>query len=159
MAVGGAETETFVGQDLLLPIYEPDATARTPGASALVSAIQRCDALVIVSPGYHGSVSGMVKNALDYIEDLRDDPRPYLDGRAVGCVACAYGWQAAASTLNTLRTVTHALRGWPTPLGVAVNSALALDQEGTFPPDIDRQFRILAQQIHQFLATPAQQIA
>ncbi len=78
---------------------------------------------MLVSPGYHGTVSGLVKNALDYIEDLRDDPRPYLDGRAVGCVATASGWQAAVTTLTSLRSIVHALRGWPTPLGAAVNSA------------------------------------
>jgi FMN reductase len=76
----------------------------------------------VVSPGYHGTISGLVKNALDYVEDLRDEERPYLDGRAVGCVATATGWQAAVTTLTSLRSIVHALRGWPTPLGAAVNS-------------------------------------
>lgn len=78
---------------------------------------------VISSPAYHGGLSGLVKNALDYVEDLRDDPRPYLEGRAVGLVVCAAGWQATATTLVALRSIVHALRGWPTPLGVALNSA------------------------------------
>jgi len=54
------------------------------------------------------------------LEDLREDKRPYLDGRAVGCIATAAGWQAAASTLAALRSIAHALRGWPTPLGAAL---------------------------------------
>jgi FMN reductase len=32
---------------------------------------------------------GFTKNAVDYAEDLQDDPRPYFEGRAVGCIACA----------------------------------------------------------------------
>jgi FMN reductase len=36
---------------------------------------------------------------------------------------CAYGWQATTTTLVSLRSTVHALRGWPTPLGVAINSA------------------------------------
>ena len=32
-------------------------------------------ALIIGSPGYHGGISGLVKNALDYLEELREDPR------------------------------------------------------------------------------------
>jgi FMN reductase len=61
--------------------------------------------------------------AQDYIEDLRGDVRPYLDGRTVGCIVCAYGWQATTTTtLVSLRSTVHALRGWPTPLGVATNS-------------------------------------
>ena len=45
--------------------------------------------VVIASPGYHGTVSGLVKNSLDYLEVLREDDRPYLDGRAVGVIAVA----------------------------------------------------------------------
>jgi FMN reductase len=48
--------------------------------------------------------------------------RPYLDGRAVGCVVTAYGWQGTGVVLTSLRSIVHALRGWPTPLGAAVNS-------------------------------------
>jgi FMN reductase len=43
-----------------------------------VAEVERADGIVIASPGYHGGISGMVKNALDYLEDLRDAPRPYL---------------------------------------------------------------------------------
>jgi FMN reductase len=80
--------------------------------------------VVIASPGYHGTVSGLVKNALDYLEELRTDARPYLDGRPVGAIAVAKGWQAANGTLGTIRQVIHALRGWPTPLGLTINSAV-----------------------------------
>jgi FMN reductase len=122
IASAGFETALFAGTDLLLPMYEPGATAKQCEAGAMIDAIRRCDGLIIASPGYHGSVSGMIKNALDYIEDLREDDRPYLSGRAVGCVACASGWQAAVSTLSTIRSIAHALRGWPTPMGAALNT-------------------------------------
>jgi FMN reductase len=120
----GARTVSVTGPALRLPIYEADSAERTDAARELVEAIRAADGLVIASPGYHGGISGLVKNALDYVEDLRSDARPYLDGRAVGCISAAAGWQAAGSTLQALRAVVHALRGWPTPLGVAVNSEL-----------------------------------
>jgi FMN reductase len=63
-----------------------------------------------------------VKNALDTLEELRADDRPYLDGRAVGCIVTAYGWQAAGSVLTSLRSIAHALRGWPTPFGAGINT-------------------------------------
>jgi FMN reductase len=50
-------------------------------------------------------------------------PPIYLDNKPWGCVTCAYGWQAAVGTLGQLRVIGHALRAWPTPLGVAINSA------------------------------------
>ena len=119
----GGRTKFFAGRDLDLPMYAPHELERTPKALELVSALRDADAVVVGSPGYHGAVSGLVKNALDYIEDLREDPRVYLDNTPWGCISCAYGWQAAVGTLGQLRSIGHALRAWPTPLGVAINSA------------------------------------
>ncbi|HEX3778139.1 MAG TPA: NAD(P)H-dependent oxidoreductase [Pseudonocardiaceae bacterium] len=127
----GAKVTMFSGDELLLPFYDPAITDRPPTALRLIDELRTADGVLIVSPGYHGTVSGLVKNALDYLEDLREDTRPYLDGRAVGCVGAAYGWQAAVTTLTALRSIVHALRGWPTPLGAAVNSAaVTFDVDG-----------------------------
>jgi FMN reductase len=115
--------EVFSGLDLDLPPYHSGAVLPEP-ARNYVTAVRNADALVISSPGYHGTISGLVKNALDYLEELRTDDRPYLDGRPVGLVAVASGWQAAVGTLGTLRQVVHALRGWPTPLGLAINGSV-----------------------------------
>ncbi|MDE3109416.1 MAG: hypothetical protein KGL02_05695, partial [Acidobacteriota bacterium] len=47
----------------------------------------------------------------------------YLDGRAVGLVVTAAGWQASVTTLEALRSIVHALRGWPTPIGASLNTS------------------------------------
>lgn len=119
----GAETLLLGAADLELPMYAPERPERDPAARRLVAALAAADGVILSSPGYHGAFSGLIKNALDYAEDLRDGERPYLEGRAVGCIACAFGWQATTTTLVALRSVVHALRAWPTPLGVAINSA------------------------------------
>jgi len=87
-----------------------------------LEALRSADAVIVGSPGYHGTLSGLVKTALDYVEALSKDERPYFDGLPVGLIATAAGWQAAVSTLQALRTITHALRGWPTPIGLAINT-------------------------------------
>jgi FMN reductase len=148
----GARTVAFSGAALRLPIYEADESHRDDAACAFVRAVGAADGLIIASPGYHGGISGLVKNALDYVEDLRTDPRPYLDGRAVGCVTTAAGWQAAGTTLQSLRAVVHALRGWPTPLGVAINSELPI-WTGDGPPTdagVLAQLEILTGQVVDF---------
>ncbi|WP_020497241.1 NADPH-dependent FMN reductase [Sciscionella marina] len=118
----GAKVSAITGADLELPFYDPSIAERPAAAASMIELLRAADGVVFVSPGYHGTVSGLVKNALDYIEELRTDERPYLDGRAIGCVAVAAGWQASVNTLNALRSIAHATRGWPTPLGAAVNS-------------------------------------
>jgi FMN reductase len=148
----GAETLHFGAADLDLPMYAPERPERTPQTLRLVEAIAGADGLVVCSPAYHGGISGLIKNALDYVEDLRDAERPYLDGRAVGCLSCASGWQATITTLVALRSVVHALRGWPTPLGVAINVArpqFAADGS-VVDPELARQLEIVGAQVVEF---------
>jgi len=118
----GATTEIFVGAALDLPMYNPENTERSENARVLIDALRRADGIVLASPGYHGSLSGMVKNALDYVEDMRGDEKVYFQDRPVACIVTAAGWQTVGSTLGALRAIVHALRGWPTPLGVGINS-------------------------------------
>jgi FMN reductase len=139
----GAEVEIVTGVDLALPPYEP-GMALAEGAERLVEAVRAADALVIGSPGYHGSLSGFVKNAIDYVEECREDEFPYLAGRPVGLVVTAYGWQAAINTLSSLRNVVHALRGWPTPLGIPINVAAGGFEPDRRTPDAELRARVEA---------------
>ncbi|TKD51813.1 NAD(P)H-dependent oxidoreductase [Sphingomonas baiyangensis] len=119
----GARTSMFPGPELLaMPHYNPDDPERSEGQRAMVAAVREAQGFVIGTPGYHGSVSGLVKNAIDLIEDTRTDPRVYLDGCPVGQIVSAAGWQATGVTLSALRDIIHSLRGWPTPIGIALNS-------------------------------------
>ena len=116
-----------------------------------VDAVRRADSVVIATPGYHGGMSGLVKNALDHLEGLRDDPRPYLDGRAAGVIVSAAGWQAAGTALVSVRSAVHALRGWPTPFGVTVNSVEQLPgPDGRFDERVRGALAILARQLTDF---------
>lgn len=148
----GADTELLSGQKIVLPIYAPEMTERDATARHFVGVLRRAHGIIVASPGYHGSLSGLIKNALDYAEDMRDDAQPYFEGRAVGVIACAFGWQATGTTLNALRSIVHALRGWPTPLGVAINTSDAgFDKEDIGANAAARgQLTILAGQVVQF---------
>ncbi|UKK84447.1 NAD(P)H-dependent oxidoreductase [Sphingopyxis sp. BSN-002] len=148
----GAETSLFAGDAIDLPLYAPHRADRCDKAQALTEALRDADGIIVASPAYHGTVSGVVKNALDYAQDLVSDTQPYFDGRAVGLVAVAGGWQAAGSTLATLRSITHALRGWPTPMAVTANSSQPLfDPDGLLTDDgIAMQLDIMTSQVMMF---------
>lgn len=123
----------LLGGDFLarLPIYNPADGGPTPEQAELAAAVRAADGLIVATPGYHGSLSGVIKNALDSLEVLREDRRPYFTDRAVGCIVTADGWQAAGTTLIALRSIIHAMRGWPTPFGAALNATTNLfDAEG-----------------------------
>lgn len=145
----GADVMLFDGAYLsALPYYGGPGHAPGTG-SELVDAVRHADGLLIAAPGYHGTISGMVKNALDFLEDLARDERPYLDGRSVGLIATAYGDQATMSTLITMRGIVHALRGWPTPMGATVRTYRGLFTEDgrCTDPRVEQQLALVGQQV------------
>jgi FMN reductase len=150
----GAETRLFTGPDLaVLPHYAPENPSRTEAQQAFVDAIRKANGIVIGSPTYHGGISGLVKNAIDLVTDLADDTRVYFDGRPVGLAVTAGGWQGAGMTLSAMRDMVHALRGWPTPIGLAVNSGgqAIFDGEGAvIDAGIRGNVEALARQIVNF---------
>ncbi|OWK30222.1 NADPH-dependent FMN reductase [Sphingomonas dokdonensis] len=150
----GFRTRLFGGADMAkLPLYDPKAAERTPEEREFVSAVRGASALIIASPGYHGSISGVVKNALDLLEETARDPeRAYLADMPVGLIATAYGWQATGSTIAALRSIVHALRGWPTPFAAAINSAVTKfdDEGGASDPAVIEQLRLIGQQVARF---------
>ncbi|MDB5676073.1 MAG: reductase [Sphingomonas bacterium] len=150
----GFRTRLFGGVEMgRLPLYDPKAAERTPDEQDFVDTIRGASALIIASPGYHGSISGVVKNALDLLEETaRDAARPYLADMPVGLIATAYGWQATGSTIAALRSIVHALRGWPTPFAAAINSQVTKfdDGGGASDPAVVEQLCMVGRQVARF---------
>ena len=150
----GATTAIFTGRDLaVLPMYAPEHPARHEVAEAMIEELRRANGVIVASPGYHGTIAGIVKNALDYTEDLREDDRVYFSGMPVGCIVTGLGWQGVVTTLEHLRAMVHALRGWPTPLGAALNTTTPLFDSSGEPSDERARFQLetVAQEVMQFV--------
>jgi FMN reductase len=149
----GFATRLFGGEDMArLPLYDPRATSRTSQEREFVDAVRKASGVIIASPGYHGSLSGVVKNALDLLEETSRDARPYLADMPVGLIATAYGWQATGSTIAALRSIVHALRGWPTPFAAAINTQITQfdDQGGATDPAVVEQLCLIGRQVARF---------
>lgn len=149
----GARTRYIDGPFLArLPIYAPENPQRTAEQRELVETVRQADGLILATPAYHAGISGLLKNGIDLLEDLRGDTRPYLDNRAVGCIVTAFGWQGSGTTLISVRTIVHALRGWPTPVGVTLNTAETLfDEQGTCLDEKSAaQLRLVTEQVVEF---------
>ncbi|MFE3992631.1 NAD(P)H-dependent oxidoreductase [Streptomyces goshikiensis] len=144
-AARGATVRVFTGAETDFPAYRPGLAATDARIAGFLDELRRADGVVLVSPTYHATVSGLLKNALDFVNDI-DGPLPYLDGRPIGTVAVGAGAQGAVSTLTTLRTIGHALRGWPTPVGVAVAGVPAPPAaDGALSPEGERLVQMVSQ--------------
>ncbi|MGQ4514804.1 NAD(P)H-dependent oxidoreductase [Streptomyces sp. DW26H14] len=148
----GVRTAFIAATELEFPMYDPGNRPLSQEALRLLAAVRRADSLVVATPGYHGGTSGLLKNALDHLQELAGDPDPYLHGKSVGCIVTTGGWQAGVTTLTSLRSTVHALRGWPTPLGVVVNSSAApFGPDGeAVDPKVAGQLASLGEQVATF---------
>src|SRR5262245_55195553 len=72
--------------------------------------LRAADGIVLGSPEIHGSVSGVLKNALDLASSHE------FEGRLVGLVGVAGGRMGASDTLGHLRTIGRSLHAWVVPM-------------------------------------------
>ncbi len=114
-AAAGARTELIDLRDRPLPFMDArdGEECRTPEVVALREKVKAAHGLVVGSPEYHGSFSGVVKNALDLLSDEE------LAGKMVGLVSVA-GGASGMSALSHLRLVMRAVHAWVVPQQVMV---------------------------------------
>ncbi|MDO6693109.1 NAD(P)H-dependent oxidoreductase [Aliiglaciecola sp. 3_MG-2023] len=148
----GASVTHFDGAFLsALPHYSYGALESSPEARELVAKIREADGIILATPSYHGSISGLMKNAIDYFEETSKDSRVYMDGVPVGIVVTAYGWQAIGSTLGSMRSIVHALRGWPTPFGAGIRAVPGMFKEGKVDDEnVQMQLNLVGKQVYDF---------
>ena len=66
----GAETTLLDLRQLNLPIYQPDAVEAPEEVRRVVDLMYHADGLLWSSPMYNGTISGVFKNALDWLHLL-----------------------------------------------------------------------------------------
>lgn len=123
----GAATELVDLREYDLPPFDPDR--EDPGDSdAFRTLLDRADTVLLATPMYHGSYSGVLKNALDYcgFEEF--------EGTTVGLLAVA-GGAFPLSALDHLRSICRALNAWVLPYQAAVPRSHGAFEDGTFRDD------------------------
>lgn len=146
-AQGGARTELFDLGKLELPMYAPDREA-PDSVRRLCEAVYEADGLIWSSPLYHGTISGVFKNALDWLELLGDRQPAYLTDKVVGLISTAGGTQGLQA-VNTMEFIVRALRGWSAPLVIPIPEAWRVfDDEGNVSDlKIAEQLRSLGREV------------
>src|SRR5690606_36163717 len=81
-----------------LPLYDPDSDEPTSAVLELDRLMRMSDAIVLATPEYHGTISGVLKNALDYLGS------EHFDGKAVLSVSAA-GGAVGVSSLTHLQAI------------------------------------------------------
>lgn len=87
-----------------------------PDVDILRQTVKAADGLILATPEYHGSVSGVLKNALDLMSF------DHLEGKVMGAIS-VLGGQANSNALNDLRTIARWVHAWVIPEQVAIGQA------------------------------------
>ncbi len=143
VALEGAQAEG-AGVTLLtparasLPLFdgtyslEGYAGADRQAVLGLLDMTRQAHGLIIASPTYHNTVSGAVKNMLDFLELLKEDQPPRLEGKVVGLLTVQEGTSGTGNnTLTTMLLAARALRAWVAPTMLSIPaSRSAFDPNG-----------------------------
>lgn len=114
----GAEVDLVDLAELALPLHDGRIEQlHQAEVVTWVTRAQRADAHIWVSPEFHSSFSGAMKNALDYLFS------DHLAGKLVGLIGVVGGALGAVNTLNALRLVARSMGAWVLPSQLSLTSA------------------------------------
>lgn len=139
----GAETEILDLRSLNLPFCDgSDDYPDYPGVATLKQAVSKAAAVILATPEYHGSVSGVLKNALDLMGFEE------FDGKVTGVIS-VLGGQSNNNSLNDLRIILRWIHAWTIPEQVAVGQAWkAFSEDGKLlDAGLSKRFDAFAQSL------------
>lgn len=129
----GAHVKRYSVRDLQLPMFDPsqDFEDLTPEIQDFVRTMRSADAMIWSTGAYHGTLAGVTKNAIDYMEFLSGGENPYLHNKVIGLIATAGGDMAGMNTLAAMVHSVHSLRGIVAPMMVSIHNAKTVfDEKG-----------------------------
>lgn len=113
----GAEVKILDLRQMNLPFCDGNNGYEDyPDVEVLRQTVKEADGLILVTPEYHGSVSGVLKNALDLMSF------EHLDSKVVGAISIL-GGQSNSNALNDLRKIARWVHAWVIPEQVAIGQA------------------------------------
>ena len=126
----GATVDILDLREMQLPFCNGgDEYPDYPDVEIMREKVKAADALILATPEYHGSVSGVMKNALDLMSF------EHLSGKVTGMIS-VLGGQSNSNALNELRIIIRWVHGWVIPEQIAIGQAWnAFDQEGKIKDD------------------------
>jgi NAD(P)H-dependent FMN reductase len=108
--------------------------------------VSQAGGIILGTPEYHGSFSGVLKNALDL---LGFDE---FTGKMIGLVGTSGGALGAVHALDSLRAVGRALHAWVLPEQAAIPEAWkAFDESGRLKDrDLEQRVKQVGRQVARF---------
>lgn len=128
----GSESHLLELRKINLPLYDPGgfrsdepfsnkAEIRDNVLERITTAMKWADAFVLASPDYHGSMSGGMKNLLDYFWEE-------FAGKTFGYIVASH--EKGLTVADQMRTAIRQCYGWSMPYNISINGEKDFDSKG-----------------------------
>lgn len=108
----GAQTRLLDLKQTKLPLYDPNENQSNIELQNIEEAVKWADAFILATPDYHGSMSGTMKNFLDYFWSE-------FAGKTFSYICASH--EKGLTVMDQMRTAVRQCYGWSLPYGISVN--------------------------------------
>lgn len=137
-----AKTRLLELRKIGMPLFNPDSDSLIQSDMKLqkvTNDVNWADAYILVSPDYHGSISGAMKNFLDYYWEE-------FAGKTFGYICTSH--EKGLTVMDQMRTAVRQCYGWSLPYGISVNGQEDFDKVGEVTNSLlDKRLRMLARDL------------
>lgn len=137
-----AKTRLLELRKIGMPLFNPDSDSSTQSDMKLqkvTNDVNWADAYILVSPDYHGSISGAMKNFLDYYWEE-------FAGKTFGYICTSH--EKGLTVMDQMRTAVRQCYGWSLPYGISVNGQEDFNKVGEVVNSLlDKRLRMLGRDL------------
>lgn len=134
----GAEIRLLDLKQTALPLYDPNENQSSQDLQKVEEDVKWADAFVLATPDYHGSMSGTMKNFLDYFWSE-------FAGKTFGYICASH--EKGLTVMDQMRTAIRQCYGWSLPYGIAVNGQEDIENEKIINTRLKSRLEMLARDL------------
>ena len=133
----GIETQLLDLRETPLPMFYSQEND-TSEIKFVKDLVKWADAFILATPDYHGSMSGSLKNFLDYFwSDFA--------GKLFGYICASH--EKGLTVMDQMRTAVRQCYGWSMPYGVSVNGENDFEDDLIKNPQIQARLAMLSRDL------------
>jgi NAD(P)H-dependent FMN reductase len=136
-----AKTHLLELRKVMMPLFNPDLSSIQSDLNLqkVTDDVNWADAFILVSPDYHGSISGTMKNFLDYYWEE-------FAGKMFGYICTSH--EKGLTVMDQMRTAVRQCYGWSLPYGISVNGEEDFNEVGQVVNSIlEKRLKMLARDL------------
>lgn len=141
-AVMGISVEVINIGEANLPFFDFSHQEIPSEVHSMVHKFKSTDLHIWITPLYHGSMTGMMKNALDWLEVTSGDKPAYLTNKLIGLLCWADGGYALHG-ITAMENIAKSLRAWVLPYSIPATQRLLINEVGELSDEYKKKLKFM----------------